>query len=264
MQRELKRILLCCALLLSCCSPVQASPQEDYSADSVVTGSEDYYDDAEDSETEAPRQVIYNRQSPSEARWLEAVSDDAYSYRTTRESIPTPPEPPRETPAWIRLLVRFFSFFASTPGKIILWSALVLIVGYIVYRVVVGDGGLFSRRDLSPTPAAPGELSPETLLDTGWEAQMREALAAGDHRLAIRFGYLHLLQQLQLRGLIDFRADKTNIAYYRELGEAWRPEFRTITRVYEFAWYGNVLPDEATLSRYPADLETFLQRIPRS
>lgn len=267
MQRVLKRLILCCALLLPADSHAHASFKEqepDYTTDSIVTGSDDYYDDAEEQEEEAPRTVIYNRQTPSEARWLEASADDAYSYRTTRENVQPPPEPRRKTPAWVKVIIRCLSFFGTTAGKIILWSLLVLIVGYIVYRIIAGDGGLFSRRDVSPAAAAPEALSTESLLDISWEIRMREALAAGEHRLAIRYGYLHLLQQLQLRELIQFRPEKTNIAYYRELGEVWRPEFRNLTRIYEFAWYGNFLPDAAAMSAYPANLETFLQRIPRS
>jgi hypothetical protein len=279
MQKKLKRILLC-TLLLAGSGFVRAADQE---PDTSYTESIDVYDSLTESgantntgsgyesdeeyeeEARPPRVVIYNTQTPSEARWLEATSDDAYSYRTIREYVPRPAPPPRPEPAWVRFLTAVFLFFSSTAGKVILWSLLVLIVGYIAYRIIAGDGGLFGKRDLKPETAVdPGELSEEGLMELNWEARMREALAAGNERQAVRFGYLHLLQQLQARQLIQFRPDKTNIAYYRELGEGFRPGFRSLTRVYEFAWYGNFLPDATGMTDYVKQLEHFLQSAPRT
>lgn len=279
MQRKLKRLILCCALLLACSGYAGARLQEPDSAFSetgIAYDSLSEYDEeasdtayAEDAYEEdlPPREIVYNKQTPTEARWLEASSDDAYTYRTKLEYVQRPQPPPKPDPAWLRWLMAFFAFFATTAGKIVLWSLLVLLVGFIIYRIIVGSGGgLFGRRDVkagADTDAEQSALSEEGLMELNWAARMREALSAGNQREAIRFGYLHLLQQLHAQELIRFRQDKTNIAYYRELNETLRPGFREITRTYEFAWYGGYLPDAAGIETYLSKLEQFLQSLPK-
>jgi hypothetical protein len=265
MQRRLKRIVLCCALLLCCAGYSRASFQDPDPLNTLEETSDTAYTDEEYEEPVTQRPVIYSNQRPTEARWLEVTSDDAYSYRTRREFVKRPPAPPRKESALARALEAFFMFLLTTPGKILLWSLLILISGYIVYRLVLGESGLFSRRDIRPEAAVEsGELSEEGLMERNWEARMREALEAGDQRSAIRFGYLHVLQQLQGRELIRFSPEKTNISYYRELAEAYRPGFRNLTRVYEFAWYGGYLPEAGGMEDYLKNLEQFLRSIPRT
>lgn len=270
MHSRLKQSLRCCALLLLLCcgSSAQASFQEPdsvYTApDSASVSYHSEYTESEAMAPEPPRVVIYNRQAPSEARWLEATSDDAYTYRTKQEYVKRDAPPPQEPPGWLTWLGYFFAFLSTTAGKVILFSLLALLIAFIVYRIIASERGLFAGRDLKPATAAADALSEEGLMELNWEARMREALAAGDQRQAIRFGYLHLLQQLQLRRLISFRPDKTNIAYYRELGEEFRPGFRNLTRIYEFAWYGAFLPDAAGLAAYVNNIDQYLQHAPKA
>ncbi len=279
MRSLLKPVILGLGLLLYCGKSLHAADQAPDTAslnaailpDTLEDDAE--YDETAESESDegydmerTPRTVIYSSQRPTEARWLEVTSDDEYSYRTIREYVPRPvkQEPPREIPWWIRALGAVMRFFATTAGKIILLVLLVAIVGYVVYRIIGGEGRLFGKRDIrQPAASDGGELSEEGLMELNWETRMREAVSSGDHRQAIRFGYLHLLQQLQARQQIHFRPDKTNIAYYRELPEQLRPGFRSLTRAYEFAWYGNYIPDAAGMSAYVSELEQFLQTAPR-
>jgi hypothetical protein len=162
-------------------------------------------------------------------------------------------EKPEEVPGWYRFLTWLAGFLSSLAGKVLLWSALALIVGYIAYRILTGQGSfLFGRRDRKggdPEVGA-GQVSEEGLLESDWESRLREALAAGDSRLAIRYSYMHLLQALQERNLIAYRPDKTNTEYYRELAESLRQPFRSISRQYEYAWYGNILPGPAAMESY--------------
>lgn len=277
MRKKLKVLLLLAALTLLNGAGLHAFPQERdtarISSGSAETIQEEEHeaenDDAyaeDDAEQEPQQRVVrYNSQTPSDARWLELVSDDDYNYRTTKEYVPQPEvKRERREPVILRWLQLLMFFFSSNAGQVILWIALVLIVGYIVFRIIAGEGGLFGRRDVKAVPATGAdELSEEGLMELDWQARMNEALTKGERRQAIRFGYLHILQQLQFRELIRFRLDKTNISYYRELPEDLRPGFRELTRNYEFAWYGNFVPDDAGLQDYLNHREQFLQRVNR-
>lgn len=60
-----------------------------------------------------------------------------------------------------------------------------------------------------------------------------------DHRLAIRYYYLWLLQDLSKGGLIKFEKNKTNRQYAEELRNHKKAaDFNVCTRYYNFVWYG--------------------------
>ncbi len=71
-------------------------------------------------------------------------------------------------------------------------------------------------------------------------ALVQKALAAADYRLAIRYYYLLILQKMSSKELIDWQPQKTNDDYLRELkADRHQKPFRTITRLYDYIWYGS-------------------------
>ena len=251
MCRRYKLLYLLSLFILCCAAPAIA--QHDI-ADSAWNSDADtaaYNEDVE--EAAAPERVIvYNTARPAAAQWQQATSSEAYSYRDKREYIKKGEPPREEVPGWIRFIEKFFRFLASSTGKLMLWIAFALIVGYIAYRVIAGRGGLFGQRDRKQSGPAEDtdNVSEQGLLENDWEARLHAALGAGDQRLAIRYSYMHLLQAMQERGLIAYRPDKTNTGYYRELTESMKQPFRAVSRQYEYAWYGNFLPDPAAMESY--------------
>jgi hypothetical protein len=200
--------------------------------------------------------VIRNSAVPTAADWKNKISDKAYSYRDRLE-YSEKNQRPKDVPGWYKFLLSAIDFFMSPVGKFFLWSSLILIVGYVAYRIIKGQAsGLFAAGDRSGDPANEA-LSEQGLLEADWESLLRQALSEGETRSAVRYAYLRLLQLLQEHGLIAYRPDKTNMDYYRELADKpQRQPFRNLTRQYEWAWYGQVLPDEAAMNGY---LQTFHQ-----
>ncbi len=254
--RQLSLLLLLCRAAFG--GPENALAQEP-AADSVYTDTGTMVSEATPIEGEyvAPESpVVYNTSRPDERQWRQATSGKAYGYRDKQEYIPKVEKPPK-IPWIVRAFINILNFFNSPLGQIMLWSVLVAIVGYVAYRIWKGQAsGIFSTADRSGADDGL-ELTEQGLLSQDWEALMQEALRAGDVRTAIRYSYLRLLQLLQERGFIAYRADKTNADYYRELADKpQRQPFRTVTRQYEWAWYGNVLPEKAAMDSY---LITFQQ-----
>lgn len=69
---------------------------------------------------------------------------------------------------------------------------------------------------------------------------IEEAIANGDYRLAVRYYYLRLLQQLDNNGIIKYEYQKTNADYLAEIKEnELQNSVRRIIRLYNFIWYGN-------------------------
>ena len=116
----------------------------------------------------------------------------------------------------------------------------VLGLGWAVTRVLqAGGSGLFSRSDRAPDGAP--LLDVEDIAEVDLGTRLRTALAAGNHREAVRVRYLQTLQALDAAGVVAWRRDKTNRQYAAEVGAA-RPAladpFRDATRVFDAVWYG--------------------------
>lgn len=69
---------------------------------------------------------------------------------------------------------------------------------------------------------------------------IEEAVSRGNFRLAVRYHYLLVLQQLSEGGHITYEFSKTNEEYLKEIDlETLRNQFGQITRIYDFIWYGS-------------------------
>ncbi len=76
-----------------------------------------------------------------------------------------------------------------------------------------------------------------------------EAVAADNFRLAVRYQYLLILQQLSQTGYIDYQFPKTDEEYLDEIEKKpLKIQFKKITRIYDFIWYGSF---EVTSENYP-------------
>ena len=252
-------------LLLFICPSVLAYGQDTDMAVDTGMAVVEAPPEAEPAITEGEATVPYNNNTATAGQWQSLTNDKAFGYRNEQEYIPKPEkEMQEEKPsAFIRFLLQFFHFFTTTAGHIVLWSLLALIVGFIVYRVISGEGKrLFAKRaeNMNEEPDAP--VSEEDLLSSNWEDRMQAAIRSGDMRAAIRYSYMLLLQMLQHRSLIQYRQDKTNSAYYRELADTeYRQPFRQLSRQYEFTWYGNFLPSETTFQAYMQTFSDIKNRI---
>ncbi|WP_299765381.1 DUF4129 domain-containing protein [uncultured Dokdonia sp.] len=77
-----------------------------------------------------------------------------------------------------------------------------------------------------------------------------EAIASGNHRLAIRFYYLLALQKMSGKELIDWQAQKTNHEYIYEVKDQQiRKQFRHVTDLYDYIWYGNFEVDAQSFKK---------------
>lgn len=69
---------------------------------------------------------------------------------------------------------------------------------------------------------------------------IKNAIAQKNHRLAIRYYYLLVLQKLSNSEIIDWQQQKTNEDYIREIeSTSLKQKFTSGTYLYDFVWYGN-------------------------
>jgi len=86
---------------------------------------------------------------------------------------------------------------------------------------------------------------------------IQQALQDKNYRLAIRYYYLYILQLMTDKKIISWELQKTNYDYLNEIEvqELKRP-FSTITRWYDYIWYGNFDIDETKYKKAETDFES--------
>ncbi len=86
---------------------------------------------------------------------------------------------------------------------------------------------------------------------------VQKALADKNYRLAVRYYYLFLLKLMSEKEIISWELQKTNDDYLQEIEKSeLQLPFRTITRLYNYVWYGDFPMDE---SKYYKAEKTFSQ-----
>jgi hypothetical protein len=149
--------------------------------------------------------------------------------------------PPRER-NW---LDRLLSAIATSPAlKLILYSLLVAAILYAVYQVmVVNNFFIFSGRRGKKNSK---EESDDLLDNINLDQKINEAVTSKNYRQAIRFMYLKTLKMLSDNNVITLHAKSTNQDYIRQMYKHDDlAQFRHLTRIYEYVWYGEFHPSDA-------------------
>ncbi len=129
------------------------------------------------------------------------------------------------------------SIFDSALLRFLLWTTAIGIVLFLLYQLLGSQKNLFAKNKRRSF-----ELDEETEVpeqNVSLVQKIRNAVAAGDYRLAIRYQYLYLLDGLAGKKMVQLMPQKTNQQYLNELpSEDMRTGFATLTFQYEYIWFG--------------------------
>ncbi|GAA3949160.1 DUF4129 domain-containing protein [Hymenobacter algoricola] len=151
-----------------------------------------------------------------------------------------------ETSAWSlfwRQLREWLAGLFARPGyryggRYAVYAAFGLAFLYVLLRVLQLDFTNVFGRTARPLPLH-YEASTEDIHGIDFTTRLTEAEAVGNYRLAVRLGYLLVLHTLTTRHLIDWQPEKTNHDYLQQLTNTpWQTGFATLTRQFEYVWYG--------------------------
>jgi hypothetical protein len=124
--------------------------------------------------------------------------------------------------------------------KIIVYTLAVGLIVFILYALLKNIGLKASGKiEGSASPDASGPV--EDIRELEIDRLLREAVSAGDYRLAIRIYFLGLLKKLDENGSIIWKKNKTNFEYLTELYQRtnYFHEVKNLTMAYEKVWYGD-------------------------
>lgn len=140
--------------------------------------------------------------------------------------------------------------------KILLYIIVGLLVVFIVYQVVIANNFfIFSKKRRSRKR---GEAESDVDEWENIDGKVNEAIAAGNYRTAVRYMYLKTLKVLSENNLIVLHAKSTNHEYVQQMYQ--HPEgaqFRQLTRIYEYVWYGEFIPNDSQFEKIRTNFNQF-------
>ena len=155
---------------------------------------------------------------------------------------------------WQRFLNWLFGDYEAS-------SLLAFFLELLPYILLVGLGGLilylFSKMNpaaslLGPSKKAKISLHEEEEIIRFGNIRdlISTAVQEGNYRLAIRYHFLYVLQQLSEKGVVHYNPSKTDEDYLAEISaEDLKISFEKISRIYDFIWYGDFSADAAVYEK---------------
>lgn len=152
-----------------------------------------------------------------------------------------------------------FDFFDSIFG-VFFWVLAIGLFIFLVYKLFLSNSSILVRNRKNLTSEI--EMTEE---ETGDPDQLlKNAISAGNYRLAVRFLYLNTLQKLADRKIFELNNNKTNFEYANEVrNQPFANQFASLTLKYEYIWYGEYPVDESLFRQLQEDFNYFNKSISR-
>ena len=157
----------------------------------------------------------------------------------------------------------FDSLLQSTLTRVILWTLAAGFVIFILLKLFLQEG-IFRKKTKSVNQEGTSEEpAPDDITHPGDYASLaRQAAAAGNYRLAVRYLYLQALHRLAGKNVVTLAVDKTNYQYVQETyGTAYQDDFAAITLHYEYVWYGEFAIEADLYKRIENAFTNFNQKL---
>ncbi|MBL4650568.1 MAG: hypothetical protein JKY03_12625, partial [Aureispira sp.] len=101
----------------------------------------------------------------------------------------------------------------------------VIILAFVIFKVVVGDAILVNKEVKRRKPVTLAQIE-TNLEEADVEGFLKQALVDKNYRLAIRLYYLAIIKELSGKGAIEWKKEKTNGDYRRELQRKNHPKLK--------------------------------------
>lgn len=171
-----------------------------------------------------------------------------------------------EGPGWFeRLIITILDWLGYRAREVDRTASATLNpIFYVIFAVVLAviivlffRGSFRSLFNRTPESLDTDEGSITDITTSDFDTKLARALDKKRFREAIRLLYLKVLKDLNGRGLIQWRIDKTNGDYKRELaGSQIREVFADFTLIFDYVDYGDVVPKwpmyKQALAKYEA------------
>lgn len=171
---------------------------------------------------------------------------------------------------WLASILRSIFSFSTTEASLkftvlflrIIAILVIVLVIYLIVKAIINKEGqwIFGKNSQKRTVHYSDIEKNIHLLD--FEKLIKESLASGEKRTAVRYYYLWLLKTMAQHNYIEWDIEKTNSDYLYELQKpAHKEEFTYLSYLYNYIWYGEFEINDTTFNkaenRFKNALKTF-------
>lgn len=214
-------------------------------------------------EAKIPNTLIENTRTTSQTKtWNQLIQKKEFGYQHLNEGVVIQRKQPSSDYGFLTRLLSWL--YRANVLTLLLWGSIVSLIIYILYLALKGMNlRVFTPKADGYEATAP--ITTPSFFETPWEQKMQQALATQQYNLAIRYGFLHLLQQLEKHHKITYREDKTNYEYYKELAStALHTHFKAISMHYEWVFYGHFESSALDFQSYKQKIDQLLLQLHQS
>ena len=208
-------------------------------------------------------QSLNEGKSIEEIQWLESVKEVDYYEEQRKKKKKKEKEENKEEKKKEESNSNWFADWWSGLGmflKVIIIGLLLVLVLFIIYSLMKleRNKGIVVERSIADKL----ENIEEELLETEVDGLLRASLENKDYKVAIRLYFLMVLQKLDDKKWIEYKKQKTNFLYLREMRDKSEyKNFRELTYAYEYSWYGDVEVDKGLFERLQSRFNHFLNQL---
>lgn len=188
------------------------------------------YDEVQEQEAEVvPEPVVFRSVPDSVIKSLQKRKEFAYAndpdYWRREES----DSGDQEEGGWLDWLTTRNWF------RYMILTVLAIVLMFVIVKIAISNKLFITRGSRKSGIAEEDELLNKNNLPT----LIQEAEAQNNFRLAVRYRYMKVLQDMDERNIIHLHAQSTNWDYVNRLGtHPLKKQFLLLTRAYEYVWYG--------------------------
>ena len=155
---------------------------------------------------------------------------------------------------WVWFWWKVAQIMQTKSGRTTVWSVLVfiglIVLVFAIFKIrKMNKAGMFVRSSNSGLDYTVGH---EDIHQISFENAIADAIEKKNYRLAVRLLYLQTLKVLTDKQAIEWKLNKTNSDYVREVSaKPWQSIFSKLTYQFEFTWYGeaSVTPERFEVLR---------------
>ncbi len=206
--------------------------------------------------------ILHKDSSKIKLRQFNPASINEYRQQRDFKYDTTPGE---ELSLWDRLLNWFWNYIDNlmagrVTGRLINLLFIILGAGALVFMILKLTGmdmmQIFTGK--TSTAEIPYSESLENIHEISFDDEIEKAIANRNFRLAVRLLYLNCLKKLSDAGAIQWKTDKTNLAYLQEIqNPEQQQKFGLLTRQFEYVWYGDFKVDQTDFQQISNSFQQF-------
>ncbi|MES2328966.1 MAG: DUF4129 domain-containing protein [Bacteroidota bacterium] len=147
--------------------------------------------------------------------------------------------------------------------SIILWILIIGILAFaLIYFLAANKLSLFAKRDIVSQTTGDSDGPAINIFESPFAAMLLKAESERNFRLMTRILYLQTLRLLSDRNIIKYNPAYTNLEYLHQLRATDHyADFFTITRHYEYVWYGKFELTEPVYRQVEIAIRSFQNKI---